>query len=55
MNDKKCSIVKHGAWFDAEVTERPDVVGSRVGKARNLDEVVHRVSHILHRRSLRLD
>ena len=46
VNDKKCSIVKHGAWFDAEVTERLDVVGSRVGKARNLAEVVRRVSHI---------
>ena len=43
MNDKKCSVVKHGAWFDAEVTERLDVVGSWVDKARNLDEVVHRM------------
>ena len=46
MNDKRSSIVMHSAWLDAEFAERLDVVGSRVGKARNLAEVVRRVSHI---------
>ena len=45
----------HSAWLDAEFAELPDVVGLWVGKAHNFDEVVHRVLHILHRRSLRLD
>ena len=48
-------MVMDSAWFEAEVAERLDVTGSRVGKAHNFDEVVHRVLHILHRRSLRLD
>ena len=55
MNDKRPSIVMHSAWLDAEFAELPDVTGSRVSKAHNFDEVVHRVLHILHRRSLRLD
>ena len=55
MNDKRPSIVMHSAWLDAEFAELPDVVGMWVGQTCNLDEVVHRVSHILHRRSLRLD
>ena len=50
MNDKRPSIVMHRAWLDAEFAECLDVTGSRVGKAHNFDEVVHRVLHILHKK-----
>ena len=48
-------MVMHSAWLDGEFAALPDVTGSRVGKAHIFDEVVHRVLHTLHRRSLRLD